>query len=685
VISGRDGKIRRYTANVTVNITFETNGGNPVSTQVVNRGDTATRPDPSRIGYIFVDWYDDEGNEYDFDTPVFENITLYAGWKPITYTVIYDRNADDAEGEDMAPSIHTYDEDGFLTKNEFTRPGYDFAGWARTPDGAVEFDGDEPITVKNLTSTDGDIVTLYARWGTLPYYIEYHANDGSGNIERSTFTLDVEKELRANTFEHTGYNFEGWARWPDGAVEFTDRQKVINLTTAGETVKLYAVWEAITYTVQYNKNATDAIGATMLPSIHTYDNKKSLTTPIGYSRLGHTFDCWKDESSGYTYTDGEEVENLRSEEGAVVTLFAQWKAITYTIVYDKNASDAIGATMLPSIHTYDNKKSLTDNRYIRTGYGFIGWSEEPIYVIGIKLYTDGEEVINLRSEEGAVVILYAQWEEGYTVIFVPNGGTPAPEKQYKKDGEKVDRPVITRGAYNCLWYTDEAFSNEWKFATDTVTGNITLYARWFSTVTFDANDGNGGSVSVEVNAESSIFIGSIFIPNPSEFNFTPPNPDMYFYRWNNKADDTGTPYSPGPPSSIKPTGDITLYAIWRSYSPIPPGTSIIFINVKEQAPSLNESIIISHTNNPYEGTLAGVTIGERYPKEVTITVGNPDEYTSIEWEIHGTSNRVSGPSITLNAANTYYNNIGYHYFTVYGVSKTDGKTYSRTITFIVVE
>jgi uncharacterized repeat protein (TIGR02543 family) len=810
VISGRDGKIRRYTANVTVNITFETNGGNPVSTQVVNSGDTATRPDPSRIGYIFVDWYDDEGNEYDFDTPVFENITLYAGWKPITYTVIYDRNADNAEGKDMDPSNHIYDKDGFLTKNEFTRPGYDFAGW-KTLDGE-EFTSDEPITVRNLTATDGDIVTLYAIWVTEPYYVIYHANDGTGATEKFPFICDIDQKL-INPFFWPDYTLEGW-EWREEGVVFPDGAEVRNLAEPGKTVDLYAIRKLNQYNVLFIPNGGEPVpipnprtldhGDLVDPpdpmtrgeytfggwytdntiftnrwvldkdrvtsditlyarwySIVTFDANGATSgtapSPIEVNadtsikipnqgnliRTGNTFGDWNERydgmgephkpgdnftptkdtilyakwtlnryivsfipnggtpvpipnpqevahgepvpqppvtKTGYTfngwYRDAAFTTIATGTVTGNITLYAKWTPKTYTIVYDKNAADAIGGTP-SSTHTYDKEgERLTPNGYTRTGgYTFDGWKDG-----NGTPYTDNQLVKNLSSEDGAVVILYAQWKEGYTVTFVPNGGTPPPERQYKKDGQKVDRPVITRGDYNCLWYTDEAFTNEWDFATDTVTGNITLYARWFSIVTFDANNGNGGSVSEEVNAG-----GSIFIPYPSEFNFTPPSPGMYFYRWNDEADDTGTPYRPGPPSSIKPTGDITLYAIWRSYSPIPPGTSIIFINVKEQAPSLNEPIIISHTNNPYEGTLAGVKTGERYPKAVTITVGNPDDYSGIEWEIHGTSNSVSGTSITLNAANTYYNNIGYHYFTVYGVSKTDGKTYSRTITFIVVE
>ena len=66
-------------------VTFASNGGSAVAAQNVNDQMTAVRPTaPSRGGYTFVDWYSDSGlrTVYSFDTPVTEDITLYAYWSP---------------------------------------------------------------------------------------------------------------------------------------------------------------------------------------------------------------------------------------------------------------------------------------------------------------------------------------------------------------------------------------------------------------------------------------------------------------------------------------------------------------------------------------------------------------------------------------------------------------------------
>ena len=64
-------------------ITFVTNGGTAVKSQLVNEGENAVRPaDPTRTYYRFTGWFTDASlrTAYDFSTPVKTDLTLYAGW-----------------------------------------------------------------------------------------------------------------------------------------------------------------------------------------------------------------------------------------------------------------------------------------------------------------------------------------------------------------------------------------------------------------------------------------------------------------------------------------------------------------------------------------------------------------------------------------------------------------------------
>jgi uncharacterized repeat protein (TIGR02543 family)/LPXTG-motif cell wall-anchored protein len=146
-------------------VTFETNGGSEVEPQTLAAGESATRPtDPTRTGYSFVDWYADpeltDGTEYDFDTPVGQDITLYAKWDPHHYTVVFLPNGGSGT---MADQAFTYDVAQELSANAFARDGYHFAGWNTEADGSGTAYEDQ-ATVENLTATASGQFDLYAQW-----------------------------------------------------------------------------------------------------------------------------------------------------------------------------------------------------------------------------------------------------------------------------------------------------------------------------------------------------------------------------------------------------------------------------------------------------------------------------------------------------------------------------------------
>ena len=73
-----------------VTVTFDSNQGTAVDSQLVAVGDKVKKPaDPTRKGYIFSGWFTDQdcAKAYKFDAPVDgaqPELTLYAGWKAAT-------------------------------------------------------------------------------------------------------------------------------------------------------------------------------------------------------------------------------------------------------------------------------------------------------------------------------------------------------------------------------------------------------------------------------------------------------------------------------------------------------------------------------------------------------------------------------------------------------------------------
>lgn len=137
-------------------VTFK-DGDSIFATDYANSGDTVTKPtDPTQTGYTFDGWYSDEnlGQEWNFDTPITEDIPLYAKWTVCTYTVTFDTNGGTINSGNITE--YTYGE-GAKLPTDVTRPGYTFGGWYENSN----FSG-EPV--KEISKTDTGNKTYYAKW-----------------------------------------------------------------------------------------------------------------------------------------------------------------------------------------------------------------------------------------------------------------------------------------------------------------------------------------------------------------------------------------------------------------------------------------------------------------------------------------------------------------------------------------
>lgn len=331
--------------------------------------------------------------------------TLYAQWTPNTYTIKFDGNGS-TSGSTSSMSM-TYDVAKNLTANGFTKSGYHFSGWNTKADGSGTSYYNKQ-SVKNLTSTNGATITLYAQWDTNSYTIAFDGNGNTGGTTSSmTMKFDVAKNLNKNGYTRTGYTFSKWnTKANGGGTSYSNQQSVKNLTTVnGSTFYLYAQWKPNTYTIKFNGNGATS-GSTASMSM-TYDVAKSLTAN-GFKKTGYIFDGWNTNSSGTgtSYTDKQSVKNLTSTNGGTVTLYAKWKPITYTIKF--NGNGATGGSTASMSMTYDVAKNLTANGFTRTSYKFIGWNTKAGGT-GTD-YTDKQSVKNLTTTNGATITLYAKWE-----------------------------------------------------------------------------------------------------------------------------------------------------------------------------------------------------------------------------------------------------------------------------------
>ena len=358
-------------------------------------------------------------------------VTLTATYQANAYTVKF--NANGGTGM-MANESFVYDTANALTANAFTRTGYTFQGWAASALGAVAHA--DKASVKNLTATANGTVNLYAVWQANAYTVKFNANGGSGTMANLAMTYDTAKTLTANAFTRTGYTFQGWATSASGAVAHADKASVKNLTAAANgTVNLYAVWTANPYTVTFDANGGD--GAAMGAQDFAYGTAQNLPG-VGYARTGYTFLGWSTnpKATAAMYADGASVSNLAT--GGTLALYAVWRPNAYTIRFRPNGA---AGTMADQKLTYDTAAKLTANAFTKAGFGFVGWCAEGETAVG---YTNRQEVINLATDDGAVVTLAAKWADTWYVDATTgndaNEGV-APDQAFQTIQHAIDQSV----------------------------------------------------------------------------------------------------------------------------------------------------------------------------------------------------------------------------------------------------
>jgi uncharacterized repeat protein (TIGR02543 family) len=96
----------------------------------------------------------------------------------------------------------------------------------------------------------------------------------------------------------------------------------------------------------------------------------------------------------------------------------------------------------------------------------------------------------------------------YTVTFNPNGGNWSGDTDNKTvevepntTVAKPDDPQKDGLVFNGWYRDDNTFNNQWNFSTNTVTGNINLYARWVSQN--DIDFGTGASIANTFDVDST--------------------------------------------------------------------------------------------------------------------------------------------------------------------------------------
>ena len=197
------------TAQWTINqytITFNTDGGSAIEAIKQDYNTAVAAPtNPTKTGYNFVKWVDENGNEVTVPTTMpAENITLKAIWEAVTYNVTLNANGGTiADGKDI--TSYTYSPDTAVAlpgAADMTKAHYTFAGWYANE----AFEG---TAVTEIPAGSTDDKTYWAKWNAVQYTITFDANGGTVTPASTTYTYDT-TTLELPTPTYAFHKFDGW-------------------------------------------------------------------------------------------------------------------------------------------------------------------------------------------------------------------------------------------------------------------------------------------------------------------------------------------------------------------------------------------------------------------------------------------------------------------------------------------
>ena len=295
-------------------VTFQSEGGSEVASQI--RANTpADRPaDPTKEGYTFIGWYNGE-SEWDFETPVTTGLILTAKWQVNQYTITF---KPENGGQDI---VIKQDYGTAITPSAApTRTGYTFAGWDKTI----------PATMP------AENITLTARWTVNQYTITFKPENGGQDI---VIKQDYGTAITAPANPtKTGYTFAGW-------------DKTIPSTMPAGDMAITAQWQLNQYTITF-----DTAGGSEVPSI-TQDYGTAITAPANPTKTGYTFAGW----------DKTIPSTMPAED---MTITAQWQVNQYTITFKPEN----GGQDIVIKQDYGTAITAPANP-TKTGYTFAGWDK----------------------------------------------------------------------------------------------------------------------------------------------------------------------------------------------------------------------------------------------------------------------------------------------------------------------
>ena len=449
----------------------------------------------------------------------------------------------------------------------------DYGGSIRSGDGTTKL----TKVVFGIYNTDGSLTASKNQ------VTKTNVNATSYTINSSDDTIQFSSLSQGNyIFKIYGYDVDG----KSGSAFFN-----FTVVKSGTT----------TYTVSYNAN-----GGSGAPSSQTKIKDTTLTLSTQKpTRDGYTFLGWATSSSAISaqYQPGGSYTS-----NASVTLYAVWRAQTYTISYDANGGSGAPAAQTKA---FGYALALSTQVPTRSGYAFLGWATSSSATSA--QYQPGD-----IYSTNANLKLYAVWKtQTYTVSYNANGGSGAPVAQTKTHDValKLSTQQPTHDGYTFLGWATSSSATSAQYqpgGSYTSNANVTLYAVWQKnapvtyTILYNANGGSGAPAAQTKTHDVALKLST---QQPTRDGYT-------FIGWATSSSATSAQYQPG--GSYTSNANVTLYAVWQMKDTNAPTITVATVN---GSAGKEVTVGISIENNP---GIAGMTFALDYDKTRIELVGYED-------------------------------------------------------------
>ena len=460
--------------NQTYTLTFVNDGSSAIPSRplIYGQGLTAIPAVTARTGYTLIGFYSEpdgkgakwyatdnnlKSNPQTTQTIWGQDVTLYAYWKPFTYTVtLSNGNAGSRTITATYGKPLPYTEKP-LYETIVLRDYYDFLGYFDTQNatgGVQYYDADmNGVAVWNRTAT----VVLYARWKGISCEVTLDGIAGTQTIYYGeSYTLPVPVR--------TGYDFRGWY-----GVATEENPTPADYTGANGTsvagawnrpfssaFTLTARWQARSYNVFLNSKGVDIVNPVVsfdlnAPYGTTYTGAQipaqtvTHVNPLTYPAVPAT---WGSNTNYYIfagwYTSPTDFSGAPYDFNTPVTsnltLYARWQNVVYNIGHEIAMSNAIAVNVPKSDYgggssvRYYSFVPLVTGRVnisvVGTGQGSVSGAQTAIY-LGSTGYINGSAltpVSNMYYNLIAGTLYYLRVgnigaQVQYQVRILPEGNT----------------------------------------------------------------------------------------------------------------------------------------------------------------------------------------------------------------------------------------------------------------------